>query len=129
MSKHALIVDDCSFTTKYLSRCLNDLGYTVISSASGEAAIERLRAGLDIDVILIDWVMPGMSGTELLSWLRRQPQFAATPALMVTAQGELQHVVEALEKGADEYIIKPFTKEAVAEKLRLVGALLQDAKV
>jgi two-component system chemotaxis response regulator CheY len=128
MSKHALIVDDCTFTTKYLSRCLSDLGYIVTSSASGEAAIERLRAGLEIDVILIDWVMPGMSGTELLSWLRSQPQFAGTPTVMVTAQGELEHIVEALQKGADEYIIKPFTREAVAEKLRLAGAPIQDTK-
>lgn len=129
MSKHALIVDDCAFTTKYLSRCLNDLGYVVTSSPSGESAIEQLSSGLDVDVILIDWVMPGMSGTELLSWLRSQPQFAATPTLMVTAQAELEHVAEALQKGANEYIIKPFTRESVTEKLLLIGIPIADTRV
>lgn len=121
MSKHALIVDDCAFTTKYLSRCLTDLGFVVDAACSGESALEKLQGGLCADVILIDWVMPGMSGTELLAKLRHQPQFSATPILMVTAQGELTHIAEALAKGADEYIIKPFSKESIAEKLLLIG--------
>jgi len=121
MSKVALIVDDCAFTTKYLSRCLTDLGFHVNTAHSAEAAHDTLREGLLADVILIDWVMPGMTGTELLSELRHQPQFSHTPILMVTAQGELAHVAEALSKGADEYIIKPFSKESIAEKLHLIG--------
>jgi two-component system chemotaxis response regulator CheY len=121
MSKHALIVDDCTFTTKFLTRCLTDLGFVVDACPSGEVAVASLQAGLSADVILIDWVMPGMNGPELVSWLRSQSQFATTPILMVTAQGDLTHIAEALTKGADEYIIKPFSKESVAEKLQLVG--------
>jgi two-component system chemotaxis response regulator CheY len=128
MSRHALIVDDCAFTTKYLSRCLNDLGFVVASSTSGEAAIERVREGIAADIILVDWVMPGMSGMELIAWLRSQSQFSSTPILMVTAQGELSHVAEALKTGADEYIIKPFSKESIAEKLHLIGVPLPGAK-
>lgn len=121
MKKVALIVDDCEFTTKYLSRCLTDLGFRVHTALSAEAALDRLNAGLPADVILIDWVMPGMSGTELLAELRHQPQFSHTPILMVTAQGQLANIAEALAKGADEYIIKPFSKESIAEKLHLIG--------
>jgi two-component system chemotaxis response regulator CheY len=121
MSKHALIVDDCTFTTKFLTRCLTDLGFVVETSPSGEGAVASLQAGLPADVILIDWVMPGMSGPELVAWLRNQHQFATTPILMVTAQSDLAHIAEALTKGADEYIIKPFSKESIAEKLQLLG--------
>ena len=121
MSKQALIVDDCTFTTKYLTRCLTVLGFIVNTAHSAEAALETLRGGLSADVILIDWVMPGMTGTELLTELRHQPEFAHTPILMVTAQGELANIAEALDKGADEYIIKPFSKESIAEKLYLIG--------
>jgi two-component system chemotaxis response regulator CheY len=116
-----MIVDDCEFTKKYLTRCLTELGFHVESAASGEDAILKLQDSAKPDVILIDWVMPGMPGPELVSWLRAQNSFQTTPILMVTAQKELTHISEALMKGADEYVMKPFSKESIAEKLKLVG--------
>jgi two-component system chemotaxis response regulator CheY len=121
MSKNALIVDDCEFTKKYLTRCLIELGFHVDSANSGEDAIKKIQSSSTPDVILIDWVMPGMPGPELVSWLRTQQEFKSTPILMVTAQKELSHISEALAKGADEYVMKPFSKESIAEKLKLVG--------
>jgi two-component system chemotaxis response regulator CheY len=121
MSKNALIVDDCEFTKKYLTRCLTELGFHVDSANSGEDAIKKIQNSTAPDVILIDWVMPGMPGPELVSWLRTQRDFQRTPILMVTAQKELSHISEALAKGADEYVMKPFSKESIAEKLKLVG--------
>lgn len=121
MSKHAMIVDDCEFTKKYLTRCLTELGFQVDSAASSEDAISKLKDVAPPDVILIDWVMPGMPGPELVSWLRAQNGFQKIPILMVTAQKELAHIAEALTKGADEYVMKPFSKESIAEKLKLLG--------
>jgi two-component system chemotaxis response regulator CheY len=121
MSRNALIVDDCGFTKKYLTRCLTELGFHVDCADSSEDAVTKLRSSSTPDVILIDWVMPGMSGPELVAWLRAQSPFKGTPILMVTAQKELPQISEALSKGADEYVIKPFSKESIAEKLQLVG--------
>ena len=121
MLKKALIVDDCNFTKKFLTRCLTELGFHVESAGSSEDAIAKLENASAPDVILIDWVMPGMPGPEFVSWLRAQGNFQGTPILMVTAQKELTHISEALAKGADEYVIKPFSKESIAEKLQLVG--------
>jgi two-component system chemotaxis response regulator CheY len=121
MNKNALIVDDCEFTKKYLTRCLTELGFHVDSATSGEDAIQKIQNSCAPDVILIDWVMPGMPGPELVSWLRSQQGFQSTPILMVTAQKELSNISEALSKGADEYVMKPFSKESIAEKLKLLG--------
>jgi len=121
MTKKALIVDDCEFTKKFLTRCLTELGFHVDSADSSEDAISKLQNAATPDVILIDWIMPGMSGPELVAWLRAQGTFRDTPILMVTAQKELEKISEALSKGADEYVIKPFSKESIAEKLKLVG--------
>jgi two-component system chemotaxis response regulator CheY len=65
--------------------------------------------------------MPGMSGVEFVTWLREQTYTRETPVLMVTAERDIARIAEAIESGANEYIIKPFSREAIEEKLQLVG--------
>ena len=76
-----------------------------------------------IDLVLADWNMPEMNGFELLTKLRARPELRALKIVMVTTEAELGHMARALEAGANEYIMKPFTKEIVLEKLELLGSL------
>jgi two-component system, chemotaxis family, chemotaxis protein CheY len=72
---------------------------------------------------LADWNMPEMNGLELLKELRQDPELASLKVIMVTTETELDHMVSALEAGANEYVMKPFTKDILREKLELVGIL------
>lgn len=121
MITEALIVDDCKFTTKVLSKIMAELGFAVQTVCSGEEAKQFLSQHPTPSVMLVDWVMPGMSGVELVAWLRSQPAHLNTPVLMVTGERDLTRVMEAMQNGANEYIMKPFSKEDVEEKLRILG--------
>ena len=83
--------------------------------------MERLVAGERPDLALVDWHMPNMTGVELVSEVRSRPELAGLTILMVTSEGEPDQIGVALAAGADEYLIKPFTADAVADKLALLG--------
>lgn len=121
MTKDILIVDDCKFTTKVLSECMRELGYEVHTALSAEEAVTFLEMHEPPSLFFVDWIMPGMSGVEFVAWLRAQKPTQGTPVLMVTAQRELSQIAEALQSGANEYIMKPFSREAIEEKLKLLG--------
>lgn len=121
MTRDILIVDDCKFTTKVLSQCMQELGYEVHTALSAEEAVRFLEMHEPPSLFFVDWVMPGMSGVEFVAWLRDQSPTQSTPVLMVTAQRNLSQIAEALKSGANEYIIKPFTKDAIEEKLKILG--------
>lgn len=121
MPKDILIVDDCKFTTKVLSQVMTEMGFSVHAAQSAEEAVSYLETHEPPSLFFVDWIMPGMSGVEFVSWLREQNGMKSTPVLMVTAQRDLTQIAEALQKGANEYIMKPFSKEVIAEKLQLLG--------
>jgi two-component system chemotaxis response regulator CheY len=121
VTRDILIVDDCKFTTKVLSQCMKDLGYDVHTALSAEEAVTFLEMHEPPSLFFVDWIMPGMSGVEFVAWLRAQTHTQSTPVLMVTAQRDLSQIAEALKNGANEYIMKPFTKEAIEEKLKILG--------
>ena len=121
MTKDILIVDDCKFTTKVLSQCMQELGYEVHTALSAEEAVTFLEMHEPPSLFFVDWIMPGMSGVEFVAWLRAQNTTQGTPVLMVTAQRDLSQIAEALKSGANEYIMKPFSKEAIEEKLKILG--------
>lgn len=121
MTKDILIVDDCKFTTKVLSQCMKELGYDVHTALSAEEAVSFLETHEPPSLFFVDWIMPGMSGVEFVAWLREQRPTQATPVLMVTAQRDLSQIAQALQSGANEYIMKPFSKEAIEEKLKILG--------
>lgn len=121
MTRDILIVDDCKFTTKVLAQCMQDLGYEVHTALSAEEAVQFLEMHEPPSLFFVDWIMPGMSGVEFVAWLRSQSPTQTTPVLMVTAQRDLSQIAEALRSGANEYIMKPFTKDAIEEKLKILG--------
>jgi two-component system chemotaxis response regulator CheY len=120
----ALIVDDSRAMRSLLRKLLNENGVDVVAEAeNGQEAFERLNAIGPIELALIDWNMPIMNGYELLCLLRKDIKWSSMRVMLVTTETEARQITLALEAGADEYLIKPFAKEAVREKLEVMGLL------
>lgn len=118
----ALIVDDSRAVRMVVSRILKELGYEVGEAGNGREALEAIRAEKNvIKLVLADWNMPEVDGLELLQRLRQDPDLASLAVVMVTTETEVDQMVMALEAGANEYVMKPFTKEILLEKLELAG--------
>jgi two-component system chemotaxis response regulator CheY len=88
---------------------------------NGRDALDRLRGMKKADVVLVDWNMPEMDGLSFVEAVRAERQYDELPLMMVTTNTELAHVARALEAGANEYIMKPFTRDMIREKLELLG--------
>jgi two-component system, chemotaxis family, chemotaxis protein CheY len=117
----ALVIDDSRAIRLILGRMLRELGMDVAEAANGRLALDLLDDGLDPGVVLVDWNMPEMTGIEFVEAVRRPPYLSTARIVMVTTETELPQVVQALAAGADEYVMKPFTKESIFEKLQLLG--------
>jgi two-component system chemotaxis response regulator CheY len=123
MSK-AMVVDDSRTIRRILAGTLGELGFTVCQAENGRVAletIERERVSEPIQLVLVDWNMPEMNGLEFLRQLRAHPENARTMVIMVTTETAIDQMVTALEAGANEYVMKPFTKDVIQDKLRLLG--------
>lgn len=122
MAIRILVVDDASFIRDMVKKQLRERipGVEVTEAADGNRALAALKQKR-MDLILSDWEMPNMSGEELLRHLRAQPEGGDMPFIMVTSRGDRNHVVKAVEAGASDYLVKPFTPE---ELLRKVGKQL-----
>ncbi len=117
-----LIVDDFSTMRRIMKKFLNDLGYTDVTEAEdGATALQILKQG-NIDFLVTDWNMPGMAGIELLKAARADPSLANLRVLMVTAEDKRQQIVEAIHAGVNGYLVKPFTAEALKERIDQVLA-------
>ena len=116
----ALIVDDSRFVVKYLRGLLNQIGIECEEAADGQAGLSLLDAGHQFDLALLDWNMPVMNGLEVLKRIRAAGH-TEMKVMMVTTESENDFIVDALEAGADEYLMKPFDLEALREKLVLLG--------
>ena len=103
-----------------LSRTLRELGFEVREAGNGSEALAALAAGA-ADLVMADWNMPVMDGLELVRAIRASPAFSKVPVVMVTTEAEVDQMAAALAAGATEYVMKPFTREILADKLRLVG--------
>lgn len=125
MSARILVVDDEQLMTVMLSALLTTEGYEVVQAPDGARATEIL-AEVTPDVILCDLAMPTMDGFELLQWVRRNARLRQVPFVVVTAHGEIENRMEALQLGADDFILKPFnTSELVAKVNGLVARVRQ----
>jgi two-component system chemotaxis response regulator CheY len=122
MMATALVVDDSKAMRMILRKTLEELGFEVREAGNGKEALAVL-AGEEkpISLTLLDWNMPEMDGFELLGRVREVPEFESMVIIMVTAETELEHISEALEAGANEYVMKPFTKDILVGKLELAG--------
>ncbi|BAR99026.1 phosphate regulon transcriptional regulatory protein PhoB [Blastochloris viridis] len=124
MSTKILIVEDEEPLTLLLRYNLEAEGYDVDAVGRGDEAETRLRERLP-DLVLLDWMLPGLSGIELCRRLRARPETQRLPVIMLTARGEESERVRGLATGADDYVAKPFS---VPELLARIRALLRRAK-
>jgi two-component system phosphate regulon response regulator PhoB len=124
MPTNILIVEDEEPLTLLLRYNLESEGYAVDSVGRGDEAETRLRESVP-DLVILDWMLPGLSGIELCRRLRARPETERMPVLMLTARGEETERVRGLATGADDYVVKPFS---VPELVARVRALLRRAK-
>jgi two-component system phosphate regulon response regulator PhoB len=120
-SPRILIVEDEEALTLLLRYNLEAAGYDVDTVARGDEADVRLKERSP-DLVILDWMLPGLSGIELCRRLRARPDTRQLPIIMLTARGEESERVRGLSTGADDYIVKPFS---VPELLARVSALLR----
>jgi len=117
-----LVVDDFATMRRIMRKFLNDLGYLEITEAEdGASALKILKQG-NIDFLVTDWNMPGMAGLDLLKLARADPALVNLRVLMVTAEDKRQHIVEAIRAGVNGYLVKPFTADALKERIDQVLA-------
>ncbi|HEX3762206.1 MAG TPA: response regulator [Kofleriaceae bacterium] len=117
----ALIVDDSRTMRTILGRIVAGLGFEVAQAGDGKQALAQLAAGPVPELMLADWNMPEMTGYELVCAVRAVPAYAAIKIVMVTTETETSQVASALDAGANEYVMKPFTPEIILDKLRMLG--------
>ena len=115
-----LVVDDERETQRVLSALLSTAGYASTLASSAEVAFERLR-DLPIDLVVLDWVLPGMSGLDFCKRARKDPRWSGLPILFLSARSASSDVVTAFEAGADDYVTKPFRAPEV--RARILGLL------
>ena len=119
----ALIVDDSRAMRKIIGGILRKEGFEILEAVNGEEALVLLNAPETgrVDLATIDWNMPVMDGLELVVNIRAEKSLRNITLMMVTTESEHSQIVRALAAGAHEYLIKPFTPEAVQEKLLMLG--------
>ena len=120
MGTRILVVDDSSTMRRIISKSLIELSIDpedITHAVDGLDALEKLKLANSFDLILTDWNMPEMNGLELVNKLRKIPESARTPIVMITTEGNKKDVIEALKSGVNNYILKPFTSETLKVKL------------
>jgi two-component system chemotaxis response regulator CheY len=122
--KTFLIADDSRVVRSVARDVLSDLGFDIDEAENGEVALQLCKNVLP-DAILLDWNMPVMDGLTFLKNLRSLPGGTIPTVIFCTTDGEMTSIQTALESGADEYIMKPFTAEIIRDKLEGIGLIQQ----
>ena len=120
MNERILIVEDEADLSATISYNLERDGYSVRAALTGKSALEELAADPLPDLVLLDLMLPDMSGTEICRILREDRRTKSLPIIMVTARGEESDVVAGLEMGADDYVTKPFRPRVLAARMKNV---------
>jgi two-component system chemotaxis response regulator CheY len=125
-----MVIDDSRAMRLILKRIVAQIGFDVVEAANGKEAMdylhEALASGEDSKVpglALVDWNMPEMNGLEFVTAVRADQRLRGMTLMMVTTESEQSQIVRALASGAHEYVIKPFTPDAIIDKLGLLGLL------
>lgn len=116
----ALVIDDSRTVRLIIGKVLAELGLEVIEAGNGREGLERLDECPDAGVVLVDWNMPEMNGLEFIRAVRARREYDRVRLVMVTTETEQGQVIRALEAGADEYVMKPFTRDILVAKLSLL---------
>lgn len=117
----ALVIDDSRAMRRIVSGILGGFGFETLEAGDGQQALDVLAEEPEVDLACIDWNMPVMDGLEFVSAVRAQRHRRGMTLMMVTTESEQSQIVKALAAGAHEYLIKPFTPDAMRGKLELLG--------
>jgi len=113
-----LVVDDSATMRRIVENNLKTSGFEDIVQATN--GVEALANMAGIELVLTDWNMPVMDGLSLVKEIRSNPTFANVPIVMITTEGAKEEVIQALKEGVNDYIVKPFTKQVLLEKIEKV---------
>ena len=130
--KQALVVDDSRAMRTIIGRLLKGCGYEVADAADGREALQRLAELAPVSpvsLVMVDWNMPEMNGLEFVQAARSNADYREVKIVMVTTETEIERVCSALEAGADEYLMKPFTQDGLMDKLALLGLGSEDGSL
>jgi two-component system, chemotaxis family, chemotaxis protein CheY len=119
--RNCLIVDDSSVMRKVSRHVIEALGFSVEEAGNGQEGLDRCQNSMP-DLVLLDWNMPVMTGIEFLRALRQRRGGDAPKVVFCTTENDVGHIREAIEAGANEYVMKPFDLETMQIKLKLIGA-------
>ena len=110
-----LVADDSGVMRKIIIRALNSLGVNdIVEAADGQEAVDKYP-GSEVDLVLTDWNMPGKTGLEVIQNIRASG--ATVPIIMITTESEKRRVMEAIQAGVTDYLVKPFEADALREKI------------
>ena len=115
-----LTVDDALIVRTMLRNILEQESYDVEEAENGVIALEKLKAGNQYDIILLDWEMPEMNGYEFLQAYVAENLKGNTKVIMLTSLTKMSNILKAIDAGADDYIMKPFTPDIILEKIESV---------
>lgn len=120
LSMNVLVVDDMASMRRIIKNILKTKGFTnIIEADDGTSALTELK-DKTFGLIISDWNMPQMTGIELLKKVRGTEEYKDIPFVMVTAEGQKKNVVDAVQAGVSQYIVKPFTPEQIIQKLEFI---------
>ncbi|MEH6583921.1 MAG: adenylate/guanylate cyclase domain-containing protein [Halioglobus sp.] len=112
-----LAVDDLQENRELVARYLSRTGHIVVTAASGEEALRTLDQ-TDVDVVLLDLIMPGMDGREVLKRIKEHPEWRATPVIVISGRQDMEGIIECIEAGADDYLFKPFNPVLLQARIK-----------
>ena len=116
----ALIVDDSRAMRIIIRQIVQEIGLETLEARNGVEALEQLKQNPDLELVLLDWNMPAMNGFEFIQAVRSDRAYDAVRILMVTSEAQSDKVMQALKAGANEYLMKPFSKDVLLAKLSLM---------
>jgi two-component system chemotaxis response regulator CheY len=123
-----LVVDDMSTMRRIVKNVLRQIGYSdIVEAENGQDALTKLKAG-GFGLVVSDWNMPIMQGIDLLRAIRADASLKALPFLMVTAEAQKENLIEAVQAGVSNYVVKPFTAEILQGKLEKIFSTVQTTK-
>lgn len=115
-----LVVDDFATMRRILRNILKQVGFTnVVDAEDGDVALEKLKEG-DFEFVITDWNMPNMTGLDLLKSIRASEKLKDIPVLLVTSEADKENVIQAVQAGVNDYIVKPFTADVIQEKINKI---------
>lgn len=117
----ALVIDDSRAIRRVIGNILKEIGWEVTEAVHGLDALAQLEAAGCPDLMLIDWNMPEMNGLEFIKAARALPAYKEVPMMMVTTETEMERMAQAFIAGVNEYLMKPFDKTQLLEKLQILG--------